>query len=88
MSFAWHDSNPAWQRYDLETSPDGRTITGITSTNDDDDDGYPDCGEIQMWRVVFRDRAEMIERTSGGSHTGISGIRVTVFLDGVEVTRK
>lgn len=75
----------AWQRYDLHTLPDGRSIGGSTSTNDDNDDGYPDL-TIETWSVVFRDRADMLQRT-GGSHVGCSGINVTVFLDGVEVRK-
>ena len=73
-----------WQRYDLCTCTDG-TITGVTATNDNDDDGYPD-NDVESWEVRYRNREEMIKRT-GGSHIGCSGISVTVYLDGREVSR-
>jgi hypothetical protein len=71
----------AWQLYDLHTNPDG-TISGIARTNDDDDDGLPDQ-EIS-WTVFYRDREEMLQRT-GGTHIGVSGVLVSVYLDDREV---
>lgn len=75
----------AWQRYNLYTAADG-SISGTTATNDNNDDGYPDKEGIERWHVSYRDRADMIRRT-GGSHTGCSGVEVTVFLDGQLVTK-
>ena len=71
----------ARQVYELESNPDG-TIRGTAMTNDYDEDGYLD-GTIS-WPVRYRNREEMIQRT-GGSHVGISGIQVTVYLDGHEI---
>ena len=72
----------AWQTYDLFTAEDG-TIRGTASTNDDNDDGYPD-GDISRWEVSYQNRAEMLKRT-GGTHYGCSGIHVLVYLDLQEV---
>ena len=74
----------AWQTYDLFTAEDG-TIHGTASTNDDNDDGYPDA-DISRWEVSYRNREEMLKRT-GGTHYGCSGVHVLVYLDGKEVTR-
>jgi len=73
-----------WHIYDLCTLEDG-TIRGTSSTNDDNDDGYPDR-ETSSWTVSYKNREEMLKRT-GGCHYGISGIHVMVYLDGQEVTR-
>ena len=74
----------AWQVYDLESDPDG-TIRGTAITNDYDDDGYLDGTTRRP--VRYTNREEMIQRT-GGSHVGIAGIQVTVYLDGHEVMRR
>jgi hypothetical protein len=71
----------AWQTYHLNTNPDG-TITGVTRTNDDEDRGYPNT--YAAWNVRFSCLEDMKHRT-GGTHTGCSGIRVTVYLDGQKV---
>ena len=71
----------AWQVYELESNPDG-TIRGTAITHDYDDNRYLD--ETTRWPVRYRNREEMIQRT-GGSHVGISGIQVTVYLDGYEI---
>lgn len=49
------------------------------STNDDDDDGYPD-GHVEEWSYEG-DLARELER-HGKSRTGISGVKVSVYLDG------
>jgi hypothetical protein len=72
----------AWQRYDLHTMDDTGHIRGDCSTNDNADLGHPN--EFAQWRVIYKDEAEMLKRT-GGTHTGISGIKVRVVLDGKEV---
>jgi hypothetical protein len=68
--------------YDLHTMPDGG-IVGWCSTNDNDDDGV--AGDDESWEVgPFNDRA-MMDRVVGKSRIGISGIKVTVTLDGEEI---
>lgn len=72
----------AWSRYELYTADDGR-VKGICTTNDDGDTGYP--GQYADWKVEYRDKAEMLRQLSGGTHFGISGVKVEVYLDGEEV---
>lgn len=72
----------AWMRYEGYSQGDG-TIQVEAMTNDNNDDGYPD-GETAEWTLTCRDRADFDTRC-GRSRIGISGIRVTVTLDGEEV---
>ena len=77
------DEGPgAWQRYVLWTLADGK-IEGQCSTNDNLDTGYPN--EYADWKVSYKDKASMLKNLSGGSHVGISGVRVSVELDGDEL---
>jgi hypothetical protein len=75
-------SQVAWLRYDGYTQQDG-TIQVEAMTNDNNDDGYAD-GETAEWMVTCRNRAEF-DRRCGRCRTGISGITVTVSVDGEEV---
>ncbi len=79
---AWFSNPDVWQRYELYTDNEGE-IRGVCSTNDNDDDGYPD-GAIEQWEVHYRTYGEMLQRT-GGMHYGCSGIKVEVYLDGCGV---
>ena len=72
----------AWQRYDLYTQPDG-TIRGEASTNDDNDDGYPD-GTVDRWPLKFQNREDALKHF-GTCRFGISGIEVEVTLDGERI---
>jgi hypothetical protein len=72
----------AWLRYDAWTLEDGR-IRVSAQTNDNNDDGYDD-GESTEWGLTLRDRAAF-DRQIGRSRVGISGIRVTVELDGARL---
>lgn len=72
----------AYHNYYLTAQASG-AITGRSETNDDNDDGVDD-GAIISWPVQYVDYATMIQRT-GGSHVGISGVIVQVFLDGKEI---
>lgn len=67
--------------YDGHTMSNGR-IRVDCWTNDNYDKGYPsgDAG----WTVTVPNR-ESFNRHCGKSRTGISGIKVTVTLDGEEV---
>ncbi len=71
----------AWQRYDLVTRANG-SIDGCCSTNDDLDHGVPT--EYAEWGCRYPNRKSM-ELQTGGCHTGISGIVVEVYLDGVKL---
>jgi hypothetical protein len=72
----------AWHRIDAHTQSDG-SIVALNQTNDDNDDGYPD-GETAEWSITYKDRSQF-DRCVGVSRVGISGIRVTVTLDGKEI---
>ena len=81
-----HDDIPeieqaAYQTYTLYTGDDG-SITGTAFTNDNNDWGTPN--ESASWEVRYRDRADM-EKQTGKTHVGVSGVRVEVILDGVRV---
>jgi len=71
----------AWISYRLHTTERGG-ITGVCETNDNLDRGYE--SEHDSWPVSYSDVQEMRKRT-GGCHTGISGIEITVYLDGVRI---
>jgi hypothetical protein len=51
-------------------------------TNDDDDDGFPD-GQWATWAEGY-DSVELALERVGKCRIGISGVVVTVTLDGVE----
>jgi hypothetical protein len=73
----------AWQHYSISTGYDGGRVLVLVRTNDNDDDGYDD-GEVVEWQETFAD----LERAlgySGRSRVGISGILVTVTVDGERV---
>jgi len=74
-------SEVAYQEYRLFSQSDGR-ITGTCQTNDNLDRGYPT--EFAEWPVEYRDYAHMAHRT-GLSHVGISGVVVSVYLDGKQL---
>lgn len=71
----------ARQDYHLHTLGDGR-IEGRCWTNDNLDQGIPN--EEADWEVRFADRNQALKAT-GGTHLGISGVRVRVYIDGVQV---
>ena len=73
------DEHGSWQRYDLQTQPNG-TVHANVSTNDDCDLGYPN--DHASWNWIAMDREDALRRTGGGSHVGSSGCVVTVVLDG------
>jgi hypothetical protein len=77
------DGLGTYHRYDMHTRADGE-IHGWVETNDDNDDGYPD-GNIERWQEHCKTRAEF-DRRVGRSRIGISGVKVTVVLDGEELT--
>jgi len=77
-------TNHAYQDYEVEENEDG-TATVYCATNDDDDDGHVDC-ESAHWRLSFKTVAEALKYV-GHSRVGVSGIKVTVKLNGEEVTK-
>lgn len=77
-----YEQNPscAWQRYDI-TGNDTHAEIHCT-TNDDDDDGYPD-GEIQEWiEEGYKGIAQAL-RVKGVSRFGVSGVAVIVTVNGI-----
>lgn len=71
-----------WHRIRADTLPSGEVIAHH-STNDDDDDGYPD-GHTTEWTINYGSRAQF-DKCCGVCRVGISGIIVTVTLDGKEL---
>jgi hypothetical protein len=81
----WDDwGSEAWQTYEIFSEDEFGKIRVLAMTNDDDDDGYPD-GTIERWWMEFS-TVEQALKHCGKSRVGISGVRVTVFLDGREIT--
>lgn len=72
----------AYHHIDVVTRDDGGADVRH-ETNDDNDDGWPD-GKVTRWTDRWRD-AEAARRSAGVSRTGVSGVRVRVTVDGVEV---
>ena len=54
-----------------------------TETNDDNDDGYPD-GHWESWTLSYPSVEQALKHT-GKCRVGVSGVIVTVTLDGEEV---
>lgn len=77
MSQAKHD-------YHLHTEGNGRVV-GTAWTNDNLDHGQP--SEDASWEVSYRDRARALQAT-GGTHVGVVGCQVSVYLDGKKVDRE
>jgi hypothetical protein len=75
----------AWHIYRLHTLPGGE-VEGEWSTNDDDDDGIPD-GKTTYFSRVFRgpDAMAKARAWTGVSRVGVSGVVVTVFVDGTKI---
>lgn len=71
-----------YTRYDITTLPDSKAHIRMT-TNDDNDDGYPD-GQDVSWE---RDTAMQTAMKVAGyrSHTGYYGQPVDVYLDGKRI---
>ncbi len=69
----------AWQTYEILTTDEGAVV--YTDTNDNYDLGYP--GSYAHWEMHFRS-VEAALRHTGKSRVGVSGVRVTVTLDGVK----
>lgn len=65
------------------TTTEGGGVDVIVSTNDDDDDGIPDGG-WDTWPMRF-DHPENFLGYAGVCRIGISGVIVTVTLDGKEI---
>lgn len=72
----------AFHRIDITSHDDG-SATAWCITNDNDDDGYPD-GTTAEWRIEHASVADAL-RHHGKCRVGISGIVVTVLLDGLRV---
>lgn len=70
----------AVQRYFIDTISAAPTVLVRVETNDDDDDGYPD-GEWAAWEEKFDTEYQALKHT-GVSRVGISGVIVTVELNG------
>lgn len=71
----------AKHEYHLHTEESGR-VTGTAWTNDNLDRGEP--SEDAHWDVSYRDRAHALQATDG-THVGVIGCQVNVYLDGKKV---
>jgi len=75
-----NSGSDAWSRTVLHTNQDG-TITGYTITNDNLDRGY--ANETASWPEYYPSLEALLKRyPRGGDYCGISGIHVTIELDG------
>lgn len=74
----------AWHLYDLSVEADG-TVSGVVSTNDDLDWGEP--SEWASWPVSYKNLSDALKQT-GGCHFGVSGVAVTVRVNGVCVDKR
>ena len=73
----------AIQHYNIQSQSDGSAIV-YCETNDDNDDGYPD-GEWVNWEETFPS-VKKAKSHCGNCRIGIiSGVIVTVTLDGEEI---
>lgn len=74
----------AIHRYFISTEvPYGSDVLVYVETNDDNDDGYPD-GDWTNWTLAFRS-VEKAREHCGVCRIGISGVIVTVTLNGEEI---
>lgn len=73
----------ALHEYHLHTDGEGR-VAGTAWTNDNLDHGQP--SEDATWDVRYKDREHAL-RSTGGTHVGVIGCQVRVYIDGVELDR-
>lgn len=75
---AWHNI------YITTTGPwHANAVEVYEETNDDNDDGYPD-GETVSFHLDFPNLEAALKHAGYKSHRGVSGVRVRVFVDGIE----
>lgn len=79
----YDDGLATWQRYDMHSQPNG-SYRGWTSTNDNEDRGYPSPNGVEQWEVVCRNKAAFDSQV-GVSRVGVGGCVVTVILDGRQI---
>jgi len=77
-----HLAPAALHRMSIVEEADGRILC-YNETNDDNDDGYPD-GDWSSWTAKFP-TIDAALRSCGKCRVGISGVIVTVTVDGKEV---
>ena len=75
--------NPAIHRIAIISNPMNASVTVRHMTNDDDDDGMPD-GEWTTWAETHR-FVDYALKSAGKCRIGISGVIVSVTLDGKEI---
>lgn len=74
----------AWHNISIITCSEADAAVVVTEeTNDDNDDGYPD-GHVTRWDYTARTVEDALKR-AGKCRVGISGVIVTVTLDGKEI---
>lgn len=73
----------AVQRYEIKARFPIAPVIVYATTNDDNDDGYPD-GNWENWEMQFHN-LESALRFTGKCRVGISGVIVTVTLNGKEL---
>ena len=81
MRIGSYELPEAWHQIVGETFDDGR-VHVKEDTNDDEDRGYPT--RYARWDYVLPS-VESFHSKAGKSRVGISGVRVTVVLDGEEI---
>jgi len=70
-------------RYNISTTQGSQTVLVSEETNDNNDDGIAD-GRWDAWSVEYPTLIQALDRC-GKCRVGISGVIVTVTLDGEEV---
>ena len=78
-------TNPAYQIVRIDDYRNGHVVAAV-ETNDDNDDGEND-GRVARWNTQHPS-VEAALRQYGKSRTGVSGIQVSVYVDGVLVVDK
>lgn len=73
----------AVQKYHLHSQQDG-SLEGKCWTNDDEDLGIPSAEAD--WEVRYKNRTDALKQT-GGTHVGVSGVQVSVYIDGIQVNQ-
>lgn len=75
------DAAYTWTRYDIKTGcPGPKSVVVFWSTNDDNDDGYPDDRDVSDSHAFVT--LEEALRFTGKTHVGFYGQPVTVTLNG------
>lgn len=77
----WSETCPSTIERGLRGPHRKAGVSVVTSTNDNDDDGYPDQAGVEEWTLYYLTVGHAIAHT-GHTRRGFYGQPVTVYLDG------